>query len=80
MTSVTAPCDPLLMAFDHPESHISTVASYPEANPRDDSNVAPRETRESVWPQVVIVFGLGLTIAWIGLLGFGLIKLIAYAM
>jgi hypothetical protein len=39
----------------------------------------PRNARDAIWPTVVIVFGLGLTIAWIGLLGLGLIKLIQHA-
>ena len=40
---------------------------------------ALRYARDSMWPKVVIAFGLGLTIAWIGLLGFGMIKLIYLA-
>jgi len=40
---------------------------------------APRGAPEPVWPKAVIVFGITLTIAWIGLLGFGLIKLIERA-
>ena len=35
--------------------------------------------RHSIWPVVVITFGIGLTAAWIGLLGYGLIKLIELA-
>ena len=41
---------------------------------------ASRNARDSMWPKVVIVFGLGLTIAWIGLLAFGVIKLVELAM
>ena len=32
-----------------------------------------------MWPRVVIVFGISVTIAWIALLGFGLIKLVEHA-
>ena len=71
------------MTFDPPERDVSTSedAPYSEAAaPYEVVEVAPRRTRESTWPKAVIVVGVGLTIAWIGLLGFGLIKLIAYAM
>ena len=40
----------------------------------------PREAREIMWSKAVIAVRVGITIAWTGLLGFGLIKLIAYAM
>jgi hypothetical protein len=39
----------------------------------------PTGRRGSLWPVVVVTFGLGLTATWVGLLGFGLIKLIGYA-
>ena len=70
------------MTFDPPENNIPTSedASFSEVAPYEVLKAAPREARESMWPKVMIVFGVGLTIAWIGLLGFGLIKLIAYAM
>ena len=42
------------------------------------SEATPRGAREPMWPKVVIVFG-SLTIAWIALLGFGLIKLVEHA-
>ena len=32
-----------------------------------------------MWPKAVIVFGISLTIAWIGVLGFALIRLIQLA-
>jgi hypothetical protein len=35
--------------------------------------------RHPVWPIAVITFGIGLTAAWMGLLSYGLIKLIALA-
>jgi hypothetical protein len=37
------------------------------------------DKRHTVWPEVVITFGIGLTAAWVGLLGYGLIKLIGLA-
>jgi hypothetical protein len=56
--------------------HMSTS----EATPRvAREEVAQHGARESMWPRAVIVVGVGLTIAWIGLLGFGLIKLIQFA-
>jgi hypothetical protein len=35
--------------------------------------------REPFWPQAVITFGLGITAAWVILLGYGLVKLIEIA-
>jgi hypothetical protein len=35
--------------------------------------------RHSVWPVAVIIFGISLSAAWVGLLGYGLIKLFEYA-
>ena len=32
-----------------------------------------------IWPQAMIALGLGLTAAWTGLLGYGLVSLIALA-
>jgi hypothetical protein len=44
------------------------------------SRVSARSSkRHPVWPVVAITFGIGLTAAWIGLLGYGLIKLIGLA-
>ena len=43
------------------------------------SEAAPCGARESMLPKVVIVFGISLTIAWIGVLGFALIRLIGLA-
>jgi hypothetical protein len=44
------------------------------------SSVSERSSkRHPVWPVVVVTFGIGLTAAWMGLLGYGLIKLIALA-
>jgi hypothetical protein len=31
---------------------------------------------QRIWPQAMIALGLGLTVAWTGLLGYGLAKLI----
>ena len=36
--------------------------------------------RRAIWPTAVIAFGLGLTVAWMGLLGYGLVKLIELAL
>jgi hypothetical protein len=33
----------------------------------------------SIWPTVIITFGLSLTAAWIGVLGYGVFKLIELA-
>jgi len=35
--------------------------------------------RHPIWPVVVIAFGLSLTAVWVGLLGYGLYKLIDLA-
>jgi hypothetical protein len=41
--------------------------------------VSKPRIHNSIWPIAVITFGLSLTAAWIGLLGYGLIKLIELA-
>ena len=33
----------------------------------------------SIWPTAVIAFGLSVTAAWVGLLGYGLVKLLELA-
>ena len=40
---------------------------------------AERSVRDPIWPVAFIVFGLSLTAAWIGLLGYGLFMLIWHA-
>jgi hypothetical protein len=35
--------------------------------------------REPFWPALLIPIGLGLTIVWIGMLGYGMIKLVELA-
>ena len=39
-----------------------------------------RSDRHPIWPGAMIVLGLGVTAAWIGLLGYGLVKLIELAL
>jgi hypothetical protein len=41
--------------------------------PADDTLVHP------IWPPAVIIFGLGLSVAWAALLVYGLVKLIELA-
>ena len=38
-----------------------------------------RSDRHPIWPVAMIVLGLSVTAAWIGLLGYGLVKLIESA-
>jgi hypothetical protein len=40
------------------------------------SNLASKPKRDSLWAAGVITFGIGLTAAWIILLGYGLFKLV----
>jgi len=35
--------------------------------------------RHQIWPPAVIAFGMGLTVAWISLLGYGLVEFIGLA-
>ena len=37
-------------------------------------------TVRHMWPPAAIAFGLGLTAAWVGLLGYGVVKLVAFAL
>ena len=39
-----------------------------------------RPVRRPIWPVLTVAFGLSLTAAWIGLLGYGLVKLIELAL
>ena len=41
--------------------------------------LAPEPAIHRIWPVAVIAFGLGLTAAWMGLLGYGLFKIIEMA-
>ena len=44
------------------------------------SNLEPRPPKhDPLWATIVIAFGLIVTAAWIGLLGYGLVKLIELA-
>ena len=45
------------------------------------SAIAPAKfaLAQRIWPPVLAVLGLGLTAAWIGLLGYGLVRLTAPA-
>jgi hypothetical protein len=38
-----------------------------------------RAANDPMWPTALVVFGIGLTAAWIGLLGYGLATLIERA-
>ena len=38
-----------------------------------------RSDRHPIWPVALIVLGLSVSAAWIGLLGYGLVKLIGLA-
>jgi hypothetical protein len=42
------------------------------------AQAAAREPRH-IWPRVIVAFGLALTVAWICLLGYGLVKLVELA-
>jgi hypothetical protein len=35
--------------------------------------------RDQIWPPAIIAFGMGLTVAWISLLGYGLVEFIEVA-
>ena len=37
------------------------------------------ELQRPVWPLALIVLGLALTLAWLSIVGYGLIKLVEYA-
>jgi hypothetical protein len=39
----------------------------------------PLGKRHPIWPVAIIAFGVSLTAAWVGLLGYGLVKLIERA-
>ena len=59
-----------------------TMSEIPyEAVPTADAHAAPTHAPfvRRIWPQAVIVFGLGITAAWICLLGYGIVKLIEMA-
>ena len=35
--------------------------------------------RHPIWPVAVVIFGFSLSAVWVGLLGYGLIKLVEYS-
>ena len=40
---------------------------------------APEPVIHRIWPPLIIAFGLGLSVAWACLLGYGLVKFIEFA-
>jgi hypothetical protein len=53
-----------------------------EAAPTADAQSVPRTATpiiHRIWPVAVIAFGLALTAAWMGLLGYALVKIIEMA-
>jgi hypothetical protein len=55
----------------------TTYEAAPAADIHSASTTAPIIHR--VWPIAVIAFGLGLTAAWVCLLGYGVVRLIGFA-
>ena len=56
--------------------------TYRPGSPTTDTHSAPRTTTpviHRIWPVAVIAFGLGLTAAWMCLLGYVLVKIIEMA-
>ena len=43
--------------------------SISQADAASTLNTAPRKAREPFWPTAVVIFGVGLTVAWTILLG-----------
>ena len=44
------------------------------------SQMQLQPSRPSLWPVAVVVFGAGLTVSWAVLLGYGIVRLIEYAL
>ena len=45
------------------------------------AQLLPLQTvRNRIWPVVIVAFGLTLTATWMGLLGYGVVKLIGLAL
>ena len=61
----------------HPSASVSS-AQAPTA--KAYSGRAPDALAHRIWPFAAIVLGVGLTVAWAGLLAFGLIKLIEFTL
>jgi hypothetical protein len=54
--------------------------TYEDASPVESPSVpAATVIVDRIWPKAVIAFGLGLTAAWICLLGYGIAKLVEMA-
>ena len=60
-----------------PPSESVTAAPPHTADLRSAS--APEPVILRMWPSTIVAFGLGLSALWIGLLGYGLFKILALA-
>jgi hypothetical protein len=58
-------------------SAFAATAPGPTADSR--FTLAAKPLRHRIWPQAMIALGLGLTVAWTGLLVYGLAKLVERA-
>jgi len=56
-------------------SAFADTAQAPTVDPH--SVPSPEQHVRPIWPQAVVVFGLGLTAGWAMLLGYGFVRLIA---
>ena len=61
---------------------MSEITIAPTTDPHLAPATAPAATPviHRIWPVAVIAFGLGLTAAWMGLLGYALVKIIEMAL
>jgi hypothetical protein len=53
--------------------------TYETAPAVSNSSAAAIPVIDRIWPIAVIAFGLGLTAAWVCLLGYGVVRLIRFA-
>jgi hypothetical protein len=59
-------------AMQSPSTSVASTAVVP-------SNPPAQRARRKIWPAAEITFGLVLTVAWVCLLGYGLIELVRLA-
>jgi len=48
-------------------------------NPNVTDQQSSKTPENKIWPKALLIFGLGLNAAWIFLLGYGLVKIVALA-
>jgi len=62
------------------QSPSASVSAAPPLPAELSFDPAPEPVIHRIWPAAIIAFGLGLTVVWVCLLGYGLVRLVEFAL